>query len=275
MEALVRWRHPRLGMVLPGEFLPAAEQSTLMRALTEFVLDAALTQAAQWQRDGLAVPVCLNLAGRDLLDSGLADLVSRGLARHGLEPGDLMLEINERVLAGEPAQAVATVDALAGLGVPISLDDFGTASSSLIGLKRLPVSEIKVDASFITRLFDAPDNEPIVRSLVSLVRALGIRSVAEGVETAEVATALAAMGCDAAQGWCFSRPLDPEAATRWLAGHEPGPAGHGAAATQVATGCGALTSTVIPPEARRPAADLVAPFPVPPASASAGGGAHA
>ena len=208
-------------MILPGEFIPAAEQSSLMPELTAFVLDSALAQAARWRQDGMAVPVCLNLTDRDLLDGDFAGLIGGGLAKHGLAPGDLMLEISEGVLAGEPAHAVATVVALTALGIPISLDDFGTASSSLVRLKRLPVSEVKVDASFITRLFEPRDNELIVKSLVGLVRALGIRSVAEGVETPEVAAALTAMGCDAAQGWWFSRPLDPAAATRWLASNQP------------------------------------------------------
>jgi diguanylate cyclase (GGDEF)-like protein len=252
MEALLRWRHPQRGMILPGEFIPAAEQSPLMAELTAFVVEAALAQAAQWRRDGLRVPVCLNLAARDLLDSGLADLIGAGLAKFGLAPADLTLEINEGVLAGEPAQAMATVDALAALGVAISLDDFGTASSSLVRLNRLPVSEVKVDASFITRLFDTADNEPIVRSLVGLVRALGIRAVAEGVETAEVAAALAAMGCDAAQGWCFSRPLDPAAATRWLVSHRLVAAADAVPADRVA-------AAVLPPKARQPAGDHFAP----------------
>ena len=221
MEALLRWRHPQRGMILPGEFIPAAEQSSLMPELTAFVVDSALAQAARWRQNGMAVPVCLNLTDRDLLDGDFAGLIGGGLAKHGLAPGDLMLEISEGVLAGEPAHAVATVVALTALGIPISLDDFGTASSSLVRLKRLPVSEVKVDASFITRLFEPRDNELIVKSLIGLVRALGIRSVAEGVETPEVAAALTAMGCDAAQGWWFSRPLDPAAATRWLASNQP------------------------------------------------------
>lgn len=217
MEALVRWRHPQRGLVLPEEFLPAVRRSPLMHELTAFVLDAALAQAARWRREGLAAQMCLNLADRDLLDSGLTGMISGALEAHGLEPGDLMLEIGEPVLAGEAAQAAAAVRALAALGVAISIDDFGTGLSSPVRLKRLPVSEIKVDLSFITTLLDVPDHELIVSSLVGLVRALGIRSVAEGVETPEVAAALTAMGCDAAQGWCFSRPLDPAAATRWLA----------------------------------------------------------
>jgi diguanylate cyclase (GGDEF)-like protein len=256
MEALLRWRHPQRGMILPGEFIPAAERSPLMAELTAFVVEAALAQAAQWRQDGLPVPVCLNLAARDLLDSGLAGLIGAGLAKYGLAPADLTLEINEGVLAGEPAQAMATVDALAALGVAISLDDFGTASSSLVRLSRLPVSEVKVDASFITRLFDTADNEPIVRSLVGLVRALGIRAVAEGVETAEVAAALAAMGCDAAQGWCFSRPLDPAAATRWLASHRPVAA---APVPADAMPADRVAAAVLPPKARQPAGDHFAP----------------
>jgi len=244
MEALLRWRHPQRGMVLPGEFLPAAQRSALMHDLTAFVLTAALAQAARWRRDGMAVQMCLNLTGRDLLDSGLTAMVARGLEAQGLAPGDLMLEISEGTLAGEPARAIAAVRALAAMGVPISIDDFGTGTSSLVRLKRLPVSEVKVDASFVTGLFNTSDNELIVRSLVGLVRALGIRSVAEGVETAEVAAALTAMGCDAAQGWCFSRPLDPGAATRWLASHLP-----------VTAGAGGLVPVILPPMARRPAAE--------------------
>ena len=158
-------------------------------------------------------------------DGGLADLVGRGLHRHGLLPGQLMLEINEAVLAGEPATGAGALAALAALGVPVSLDDFGTGSS-LVRLRRLPVSEIKIDASVIARLFDGPDTRLIVKSLVDLVRALGIRSVAEGVDSPDAAAALAAIGCDAAQGRYYGGPLEPAAATTWLAGHlQPAAAG--------------------------------------------------
>lgn len=219
MEALVRWRHPQRGMLMPGEFLPLAEQSYLMRDLTAWVIDAACKQAARWRREGLGVQVSVNLSARDLLDSRLADLVDRALDRYALPADALMLEISERVLTGEPAHAMATVEALARMGMPLSLDDFGTGYSSLVRLKRLPVNEVKVDASFIRRMLDSPDDELIVRSLVELVRALGIRSVAEGVETAEAATTLRGMGCGAAQGWHFSGPLAATAATEWLAGY--------------------------------------------------------
>jgi diguanylate cyclase (GGDEF)-like protein len=219
MEALVRWQHPERGMMTPSDFIPQVQQSYLMREVTAFVIDSALTQAAIWRQAGLGVPVSLNVSGRDLLDSGLADLVADGLARHDLPPDVLLLEIDERVLTSEPAHAVATAEALADVGVALSLDDFGTGYSSLVRLKRLPVSEVKVDSSFVGRLLESPDDEVVVKSIVDLAAALGIRSVAEGVESAEVASALLAMGCVAAQGWYFCRPLNAASATAWLAEH--------------------------------------------------------
>ena len=220
MEALVRWQHPVRGLMEPHDFIPLVEQSYLMRELTARVMDLALGQASLWWKAGMQVQVSLNLAARDLLDNGLTDIIERGLSRHGLPPGALLLEIDERVLTSEPAHAVATAEALAALGVSLSLDDFGTGYSSLVRLKRLPVSEVKIDSSFVGRLLDSADDMVIVRSIVDLVGALGIRSVAEGVESAEVAAALAAMGCAAAQGWYFSKPLSAASATAWLTERE-------------------------------------------------------
>ena len=219
MEALLRWRHPQRGMLMPGDFLAVAEQSYVMRDLTTWVVESACNKAARWRREGLDVQVSVNLCARDLLDSRLADTVDRGLSLYGLPPDALMLEISEQVLTGEPAHAIATAEELTRLGVPLSLDGFGTGYSSLVRLRRLRVNEVKIDASFIRRMLDSPDDELIVRSLVELVRALGIRSVAKGVETAEAAAALRAMGCDAAQGWHFSGALAPMQATEWLSGH--------------------------------------------------------
>jgi EAL domain-containing protein (putative c-di-GMP-specific phosphodiesterase class I) len=219
MEALVRWQHPVRGLMAPEEFIPLVEQSYLMRDLTFHVVDRALAQASAWRQDGLPVPVSLNVAARDLLDTGLAETIGRGLARYELPPEALLLEINERVLTSEPAYAAAAVETLAALGVALSLDDFGTGYSSLVRLKRLPVSEVKIDSSFIRRLLLSPDDEVIVQSIVDLVRALDIDSVAEGVESAEVAAALRVMGCKAAQGWHFSKPLNAASATAWLVEH--------------------------------------------------------
>jgi diguanylate cyclase (GGDEF)-like protein len=240
MEALVRWQHPVRGLMAPEEFIPLAEQSYLMRDLTFHVVDRSLAQAAAWRQDGLPVQVSLNVTARDLLDTSLADTIGRGLARYDLPPSALLLEINERVLTSEPAYAAPAVESLAALGVALSLDDFGTGYSSLVRLKRLPVSEVKIDSSFISRLLHSADDEVIVQSIVDLVRALDIDSVAEGVESAEVATALRVMGCKAAQGWHFSKPLKPVSATAWLVEH-------------------GVAGVVTAPFASRPSAGLPAP----------------
>jgi diguanylate cyclase (GGDEF)-like protein len=219
MEALVRWQHPVRGLMAPDEFIPLVEQSYLMRDLTFQVVEMALAQATLWWQDGMPVQVSLNVSARDLLDAGLAETIARGLERHRLPAAALLLEINERVLATEPVHVVTTAESLAKIGVGLSLDDFGTGYSSLARLRRLPVSEVKIDSSFVGRLLDSADDEVIVKSIVDLVRALGIRSVAEGVESVEVANALQVMGCVAAQGWYFSKPLNVASATAWLAEH--------------------------------------------------------
>ncbi|URN01954.1 bifunctional diguanylate cyclase/phosphodiesterase [Actinomadura madurae] len=216
MEALLRWRHPDKGVLEPEAFLSIAEQTYLMRSITHYVVDAALAQTAAWWRENLAVQVAVNASGRDLLDTGLTETIEEGLLARGLPAAALQLEITERILMNEPAYASDTVGALADLGIPLSLDDFGTGYSSLVRLKRLPVEEIKIDASFVQRLGESPDDAVIVRSIVDLVRTLGLRSVAEGVEDPSTADALREMGCDAAQGWHFGRPMDADTATQWL-----------------------------------------------------------
>jgi diguanylate cyclase (GGDEF)-like protein len=217
MEALLRWSHPARGVLAPGDFIPVVEQSYLMREVTAFVIDTALADAVRWREAGLGVPVSLNVSGRDLLGNALVELVREGLARHRLAAEALLLEIDERVLTSQPTAVATTAAALAGLGVGLSLDNFGTGFSSLVRLRQLPIKEIKIDSSFVGRLLESPDDEVVVKSIVDLAAALGIRSVAEGVESAEVAAALIALGCDAAQGWYFDRPMNAAAATAWLA----------------------------------------------------------
>ncbi|MFD0541307.1 putative bifunctional diguanylate cyclase/phosphodiesterase [Actinomadura luteofluorescens] len=216
MEALLRWRHPDQGLLEPEAFLSVAEQTYLMRSITHYVVQAALAQTAAWWRADMPVQVAVNASGRDLLDTGLTEVIEEGLLARGLPAAALQLEITERILMNEPAYASDTVSALAELGIPLSLDDFGTGYSSLVRLKRLPVEEIKIDSSFVRRLADSPDDAVIVRSIVDLVRTLGLRSVAEGVEDPATAERLREMGCDAAQGWHFCRPMDAATATDWL-----------------------------------------------------------
>ncbi len=219
VEALVRWRHPRRGVLSPRDFIPVVQQSYLMREVTAFVIETSVAQAARWRASGLAVQVSLNVSGRDLLDTGLAELVQQSLSRNQLPPDALLLEIDERMLTSEPAHAVATAEALADIGVGLSLDDFGTGYSSLLRLKRLPFGEIKVDSSFIARMLESPEDEVVVKSILDLAAGLGIMSVAEGVESAAVAAALMTMGCVAGQGWHFAKPMNVVSATAWLTEH--------------------------------------------------------
>jgi diguanylate cyclase (GGDEF)-like protein len=219
MEALVRWRHPVRGMLTPGDFIPLVQQSYLMREVTAFVIDAALAQAALWRQAGLPFRISLNVSGRELLGNALVNLVKDGLLRHKLPSDAVLLEIDERVLTTEPAHVAATAEALRGLGVGLSLDDFGTGYSSLVRLRRLPISEVKIDSSFVGQLLESADDKVVVKSIVDLAAALGIRSVAEGVESADVAAALLAIGCVAGQGWYFGRPMNAASATSWLAEH--------------------------------------------------------
>jgi EAL domain-containing protein (putative c-di-GMP-specific phosphodiesterase class I) len=216
MEALLRWRHPVRGSIPPNDFIPLAEQSYLMRQLTEHVIEGALEQAASWWHTGLRVQISVNVSARDLLDAALPDQLESGLARYRLPPEAIQLEVTERVLMGDQAYTGETIKALAALGVPLALDDFGTGYSSLIRLQRLKVSEVKIDASFVRRIAESPDDERIVRSIVDLVRSLGLRSVAEGVESEEVATRLREMGCHMGQGWLFGHPMPAADATLWL-----------------------------------------------------------
>ncbi|MEV7014097.1 EAL domain-containing protein [Streptosporangium sp. NPDC051022] len=219
VEALLRWRHPERGVISPSEFVPMAEQSYLMRHLTQYVIDAALEQAAHWWHTGLPEQISVNVSARDLLDSALPDRIEAGLAQYRLPPQAIQLEVTERVLMTDQAYTADAVRALASLGVPLALDDFGTGYSSLVRLQRLPVSEVKIDASFVRRIGQSGDDERIVRSIIDLVRSLGLRSVAEGVESDEVAIRLADMGCEMAQGWLFAEPMSAPEATAWLREH--------------------------------------------------------
>ena len=216
LEALASWRHPERGMISTDELTETAGPSGLMRELTRHVVDAALDQAQTWWQDGLPVQVSLNVAARDLLDPGLTGTISDGLARRGLPPDALMLQINERLLTAEPAHLGAAVAALGELGLPVSLDDFGTGYSSLVRLRELPLREMKIDPSLVATVADGAEDEVIVRSLVDLVATLGIRSAAKGVASAQVATALRSLRCDIAQGPHVSPPLAVGKATSWL-----------------------------------------------------------
>ncbi len=215
VEALVRWRHPVRGLVQPDDFVPLAERSGMVQALTAWVLDAALGQLAEWQARGLQLGLAVNVSVKDLCGDTLAGEVERGLRTHGVDPSCLQLEVTEGSLLADPVRAARTLQRLADLGVTLSLDDFGTGYSSLSHLRRLPVREIKIDRSFVASM-DRPRDLAVVRCVVELGRGLGMTVVAEGVEDALTFHRLAAMGCDVAQGWFISRALPAIGLMPWL-----------------------------------------------------------
>ncbi len=222
-EALVRWEHASRGPMSPDEFVTLAEQTGLMPRLTEYVIDAALAQVARWWQAGLTIPVAVNVTMRDIHAPDFVAMISAGLHRYEVPPSALQLEITERVLLEEPQRAAETLAGLDRLGVRLSLDDFGTGYSSLVHLRRMPVSEIKIDRSFVARLVDDEEDAAIVQSTVQLAHALGLRVVAEGVENDETWRQLDRLGCDAAQGWLLSDALPAEKATSWLRDYLPHP----------------------------------------------------
>ncbi|WP_460446597.1 putative bifunctional diguanylate cyclase/phosphodiesterase [Angustibacter aerolatus] len=217
VEALVRWRHPVRGLVPPDQFIPVAEQSGLMRRLTDEVIELALAQMGRWTALGMRVPVAVNVSFRDLVDLELVGRLRQRLAHHGVEPALLTLEITERVLTADLDTARITLEALRDLGVGLSLDDFGTGWSSLRLLRELPVTEIKIDRSFVWRAVTEPDDEVVVRGLTEMAHRLGLQVVAEGIETEETWQLIGSLHCDSAQGWHLARPLLADDATRWLA----------------------------------------------------------
>ncbi len=222
VEALVRWFHPRRGFVAPDEFVPLAEQSGLMRVLTEFVLDASLQQIALWRRAGTSLTVSVNVSARDLCDRGFVPHVRRCLRTYNVPGESLVLEVTERVLADDDVRPVLALEELSALGVRVSLDDFGTGYSSLGRLAKLPVGELKVDRSFVSQL-DLSDEAPIVRSVVDLAHSMGLAVVAEGVETERAWRTLADWGCDVIQGWYLAKAMPAEDMTIWLARYEGRP----------------------------------------------------
>jgi diguanylate cyclase (GGDEF)-like protein len=209
VEALVRWQHPELGLLPPGDFIPMAEQTGQIRPLTLYVLEAAASQAREWEDAGLGLKVAVNLAMANLVDSQLPDDVAALLAKHKLPPSRLILEITENVVMADPARTLAILERLRSLGVGLSLDDFGTGHSSLAYLRQLQVDELKIDRSFVTDMVRDGQNAAIVRSTIDLAHAVGIRIVAEGVEDADTLFELKAMGADEVQGFYLSPALPP------------------------------------------------------------------
>jgi diguanylate cyclase (GGDEF)-like protein len=215
VEALVRWRHPEHGLIPPNEFILPAERTGLIKPLTLWVFNTAQSQCQAWHRKGIELPVSINLSVRNLLDPQFPDLIAKLLQPCGGRTDRLELEITESAIMADPTHALEAMNRLKGLGLRFTLDDFGTGYSSLSYLSKLPVDTIKIDKSFVMNIARASD-EVIVRSTIDLAHNLGRKVVAEGVENQEIWDRLVVLGCDAAQGYLVSRPLDADRLERWL-----------------------------------------------------------
>jgi diguanylate cyclase (GGDEF)-like protein len=209
LEALVRWNHPERGIVPPDQFILVAEQTGIIRHLTDWVLNAALKQQRAWQDQGLRLPVAVNLSMHDLQNPRLLDRVAELLERWQVPSRDLHIELTESSLMVDPVRALEAVSGLRTLGAVVAIDDFGTGYSSLGYLKRLPVDELKIDKSFVQDLDADEDDLAIVRSTIRLGHELGLHVTAEGVENAQAFSLLRDLGCDVAQGYYIGRPKPP------------------------------------------------------------------
>jgi diguanylate cyclase (GGDEF)-like protein len=215
VEALARWEHPLHGVLGPGQFLPAVEQSNLSRLLTLSILEQAVAHCAEWREDGLDFPVAVNLSAANLVDDAFDGDVAGILARHGMPADRLTLEITENIFLTDPERALTLLHRLKAMGVRLSLDDFGTRHSSLSHLDRLPVDELKIDRSFVAEVTSDQRTAIIVASTVELAHRLGLHAVAEGIEDVGTWSSLTAMGCPAIQGYLVARPMPHAAFHAW------------------------------------------------------------
>jgi len=214
-EALLRWKHPRRGMVSPAVFIPLAERHGLIAEIGLWVIEEACRQAAQWRRGGLRMRVAVNISGHQLRHDGLVQRIEAALKRHGIPPGRLTCEITESVAMEDTRQTRAAFERLRRAGLHISIDDFGTGHSSLAVLRRLPAAELKIDRAFVTDLATSAEARSIVKTIVELAGTLHLRVVAEGVETEDQRDQLVALGCDELQGHLFARPMTAASLALW------------------------------------------------------------
>ena len=211
VEALARWHHPEFGNVPPMQFIPVAEECGLIIELGEAVLRQVCRQLAEWQRTGVpVVPVAINVSAQQLQRVNLADLIRSATAEAGISPALLEIELTESVIMTEIERHIGTLGALRAMGVKVSIDDFGTGYSSLSYLKHLPIDYLKIDRSFVRDMTTDENDAAIVSAIINMARSLQLQTIAEGVETLEQATRLAAAGCDFAQGYYYSSPLPAE-----------------------------------------------------------------
>jgi diguanylate cyclase (GGDEF)-like protein len=244
VEALVRWNHPVHGFMAPDSFIPLAETTGLIGPLTMYVLDEALRQCREWKDQGIDLAVAVNLSTRNLVDISLPGSIAGLLAKHGIDPSRLEVEVTETAIMVDPLRAADVLEKISELGIEIAIDDFGTGYTSLSWLKRLPVSTLKIDRSFVTDMTADEGDAVIVRSTIHLAQDLGLGVVAEGIEHREAWDELSKLGCDLGQGFLMAKPMPGAEIVPWVRGchgHSPEPdrpderdqAGEGKAASSV------------------------------------------
>ncbi|RZI60543.1 MAG: sensor domain-containing phosphodiesterase [Zymomonas sp.] len=221
-EALLRWRHPTLGAISPGEFVPVIEPSSHTHAMTDWVIRKAVRQIQDWQAVGIDLQLSVNVSASNLEDPGFVQRVLAVVAEHGLEPDRLELEVTESAVMKDAENALDRLSMLAAAGIKLSIDDFGTGYSSLAYLQKLPVHVVKIDQSFVKDIEEGEREQSLVRSMITLSHELGYRVVGEGVETAAAADLLAEMGCEEAQGYFFARPMEASDFAAWTASFRRG-----------------------------------------------------
>lgn len=214
-EALVRWEHPEFGMISPAEFVKLAEQAGTITPLTHWMLEAVFSQSYAWQEAGGTRPLAVNLSVHDLYSPGLVDRISGLFSTWGISPEMIQFELTESALMTDPESALNTLERLKHLGVTLLIDDFGTGYSGLSYLQRLPVDGIKIDQSFVRPMLISADSEVIVRSTIELGHNLGMKVLAEGVESQDIWERLASLGCDTAQGYLISKPIPVDQLLGW------------------------------------------------------------
>jgi EAL domain-containing protein (putative c-di-GMP-specific phosphodiesterase class I) len=215
-EALVRWKHPERGLLLPGEFIPFAEIGELIVPLTYHVIEKTIRQLKSWNDVGIRTSIACNLSTRLLMDEDLSYHIEAFLSSYQVDPSSLELEITETALISEPERAKEILNRISSLGIRLSIDDFGTGYSSLALLKSLPLNALKIDLLFVSQMLRSEQDAIIVSSTINLAHNLGLKVVAEGVESRETLEKLREIGCDEAQGYFIGLPMCSDVAVEWL-----------------------------------------------------------
>ena len=221
-EALLRWHHPQRGLLLPGEYVPIAEESDLIQHIGTWVLNQACRQSRQWQLAGMSLKISINVSARQLINIGLLAIVKAALTSSGADPNSITLEITESAVTHERDKAGQVLQALKGLGLRIAMDDFGTGYASLANLKALPVDQVKIDQSFIRDLVADPGDAAITRGVIAMAHSMHLSVIAEGLEDEQQLAFLRAYHCDEVQGYYLAHPMPAEEFVRWVNAREAG-----------------------------------------------------